>query len=726
MLLFVLALTVSADTLNSSKNLKTTSGLVGLWSFDGKDVVNGVVMDRSGSNANGNLLGPIATSTFYKLGKIGQAFNFDGTDDYVTLGTPAALSSTAEVSLSAWVYVNVAGGNYSIIHDVTAGGSHGQYGLSIIATKMRLSWSNGVTAANFESTSAVESVGTWQHLVAVRSGSAGNLSVTLYVNGVSVPGTFITGGSSTSVYSSLQGLAIGRAGALSLQYFPGLIDDARIYNRALSATEVKALYLAGGGKQNASQNLKLTSGLLGLWSFDGKDVVNGVAMDRSGNGNNGNLGGPVATSTFYKPGKIGQSFQFDGVDDQVKVFNNGTIFNPGTSNFTYSAWVKVSGGSGTRMIIGMYNGGIGLVQFYISGSNFASFVIRDSSAVTSTAAGSTALNDGQWHHVVGVRTGGSGGGPLVYVDGVLVNTGSTGIANVSVPCTTLFIGGSITSAVCSDNPATANESFFNGLIDDVRIYNRALSATEIKALYLAGGGKVNVSQNLKLTSGLVGLWPFDGKDVVNGVAKDRSGSGLDGNLFGPIASSTFYTLGKIGQAFNFDAVNDYVKVTTNGSVYNFGSSNFTFSAWVKFTSSGSRIIMGSYNGADTIQFGISAGNYAYMYVRDTQNTPDDVLYPIGSTALNDGVWHHVVGVKTSTTGASLYVDGVLVNSVTSLATVLPNVPCVTWFIGSFNSTDLCLTVADPAVTFGGSIDDARIYNRALSATEIKALYNTGR
>ena len=75
--------TASASKISVSPNiLSLSNGLVGYWTFDGKDMRNGVVLDKSGNGNNGNLMN-ISTSTFYAPGKIGQAGNFDGGDDYV-------------------------------------------------------------------------------------------------------------------------------------------------------------------------------------------------------------------------------------------------------------------------------------------------------------------------------------------------------------------------------------------------------------------------------------------------------------------------------------------------------------------------------------------------------------------------------------------------------------------------------------------------------------------
>ena len=71
--------------------------------------------------------------------------------------------------------------------------------------------------------------------------------------------------------------------------------------------------------------MSLTNGLVGYWSFDGNDVVNGVIRDKSGNGNHGNAIN-IASSTFYTQGKLGQGGKFDGGDDVVNVSNDPSFF----------------------------------------------------------------------------------------------------------------------------------------------------------------------------------------------------------------------------------------------------------------------------------------------------------------------------------------------------------------------------------------------------------------
>jgi hypothetical protein len=97
-----------------------------------------------------------------------------------------------------------------------------------------------------------------------------------------------------------------------------------------------------------------------------------------------------------------------------------------------------------------------------------------------------------------------------------------------------------------------------GNLDDVRLYNRALSDAEIKQVYNLGQAtqntsSVNLQHGSSLASGLVGLWTFDGPDVTDKIY-DRSGQGNNGYFIGGSTSSA-KTIGKLGQALTFDGSN---------------------------------------------------------------------------------------------------------------------------------------------------------------------------
>src|SRR3989338_222263 len=127
--------------------------------------------------------------------------------------------------------------------------------------------------------------------------------------------------------------------------------------------------------------------------------------------------------------------------------------------------------------------------------------------------------------------------------------------------------------------ASTINQYWDGYIDDVRIYNRALSADEIRQLYLMGGSfKQNVSPRSRLTSGLVGYWTFDGPNMdisaPTAEVKDISGNSLTGDWK---EHATTTVPGKIGQAINFDLTNDYIDISDNALL---DVSYFTLAAWV--------------------------------------------------------------------------------------------------------------------------------------------------
>ena len=185
---------------------------------------------------------------------------------------------------------------------------------------------------------------------------------------------------------------------------------------------------------NASRNTTLTSGLVGLWSFDGKETkwATGQALDGSGGGNTGSLVG-MSTTTSPVAGKLGQALSFSG-NNYASIANTITTrsvsfwVKPTTNtasmlNLTATAYITATGGT-------------------ISATGFTSPTIY----VNGVAGG--VLAAGVWNHIVVTDT-----------------------ANTSADAITI---------------GKANGAYTTGSIDDVRVYNRALSPSEVKLLYNSG------------------------------------------------------------------------------------------------------------------------------------------------------------------------------------------------------------------------------------------------
>ena len=230
----------------------------------------------------------------------------------------------------------------------------------------------------------------------------------------------------------------------------------------------------------APKYIGLNSGLVGYWSFDGKDMAGNTAYDRSGQNNNGTLtNGPTRAI-----GKIGQGLSFDGSNDYVNAGRNPSL-DMGANNFSVGGWIKTSGNPSAQA----GNPGYGLLAAKGSsgagGKRYGLWAYRqttgvaalnlDDNAAEAYFEGTTNVDDGNWHMVYGVRDGNTA---KIYVDGIQENTADiTGLGSLDDINKDFMIS--------VDSHAPTNY-FVRGLIDDVRIYNRALTPAEIQRLYNLG------------------------------------------------------------------------------------------------------------------------------------------------------------------------------------------------------------------------------------------------
>lgn len=485
--LYNLGGTFAVNKSQSTGTLK--DGLVGHWTFDGKDMIGGqTARDISGQGNNGTLTnGPKRA-----IGKIGQALEFDGSNDNVDLGSTQFVNSTAPFTVAYWSKLRAIT-NYEIPITLRTDTSQNW---RIFWTKRGFNPSCGeVTfgAASGWSRLYVNFSGSqidqWHHIVVAYNGASSTIAsnFALYDNGLSLPLS-----ASCSFASQNENSRIGQFTGNSWNW-NGLIDDVRIYNRALSANEIKRLYNLGGTyKVNKTNTDSLTEGLVGHWTFDGNDMVgNQTARDMSGNGNNGTLtNGPKRAM-----GKIGQALEFDGSNDYVSIQDNA-VFNLSLSDaYTWSTWIRPDGFNEWSEMFSMEQDSN--TSFYMFAHSTADpeagpvtkgvstfWESNGTTNVINTHSTNNILSVGTWAHVLVTYDGSLAEASRfkIYVDSNNVtDTGDVFVAGTQTNISPTRISIGIDTFFTSD--------IFDGLIDDVRIYNRALSASEIKRLYRMGGGR---------------------------------------------------------------------------------------------------------------------------------------------------------------------------------------------------------------------------------------------
>jgi hypothetical protein len=267
-------------------------------------------------------------------------------------------------------------------------------------------------------------------------------------------------------------------------------------------------------------------------------------------GNNGAL----LSGTTFASGEVGQAFSVDASGGGIDF---GSPTNLQLQNFTIEVWVKR--GSTTKatwdvfdhgQIVAWVWGGFGL-GMYDNGHCFLTKVGYDS------VISSFAVTDTSFHHLAATK---SGSNVVLYLDGV---------GETTIPFDPGF---EFNGTFCIGTRGSDHVTSFRGLIDEASVYNRALSASEIQAIYTAGGaGKCFAPPQTCVPppTNIVSWWRAegDGNDAVG----ENNGTLFPGTTFGS---------GEVGQAFSFDGDNSAVVVP---AAANLAVQSITIEGWIVIT-----------------------------------------------------------------------------------------------------------------------------------------------
>ncbi|MCD8740864.1 LamG domain-containing protein [Mucilaginibacter roseus] len=437
------------------------------------------------------------------------------------------------------------------------------------------------------------------------------------------------------------------------------------------------------------------TGLIAYWSFDG------TGNDLSGNANHGTINNLSSTADrFGNP--IG-AYYFDGSTSYISVPDKAAL-RLNNTDFTLNAWVKLdsyntSAGSQifSKRITGANNGWV----WSIVGSGAASPAIPGTVSYgpgggSTNAFGTTAVPVSQWHMITSVYSF-SAQQLRIYVDGVLDNT-TNGVASPNSAITAmLYIG--------RDNPSIGTGYFYKGALDDMSIYNSALSASTITTLYK--------STSNNAAPGLVAYWPFDNS------GNDMSGNWNNGTI-NNLSAATDRFGNSIG-AYFFNGVDGYMSVPDNTTL-RLSNTDFTLNAWVKLSSYNSSL--GSVIFSKRLTGANNGWQWSIVGSGAAPNTQGVLSYgpgggsvnAYGTTVIPLNEWHMVTSVYTvSNQQLRIYVDGALKNTVSGIATTNANIAALL-YVGRDNPS------LSTNYNFHGALDGLSIYNSALSASNILQLY----
>jgi parallel beta-helix repeat protein len=415
-----------------------------------------VAYDTSGRNNNGTLgstTGADANDPSWTTQGIdGNALMFDGTSDYVQKVTPSALpTGNGTRTMMGWVYQTGTDPNMAIM--LYGKPSTGQMCGLIIS-------SNHANALYFfgygqdMSSNAHIPLTSWTHVAMTYNGT----DVSLYINGAYDNGAPL----SLDTVVDANGLTIGWRPD-GPYYWSGGLDEMRIYSRALTSAEISDYYNTTWRNYLENESCELE-----LHFDEGSGIV---ANDTSGNWNNGTLtNGPLWTSS----GVTGSALSFDGGNDYVDVADSPSLDL--RYDITAESWVKFDAllpgnfypliskdegpGSTNKWIFGYSHNYLGkdCLGFHINTNG------GDSTWISSDA---WTPSLGTWYHVAVTKNGTS---YSFFVDGTSVGGGTILTA--------------IPDAAISVMVGRAEGFYLNGKLDDVRLWSRALSTSEITDRYL--------------------------------------------------------------------------------------------------------------------------------------------------------------------------------------------------------------------------------------------------
>jgi PKD repeat protein len=421
------------------------SGLVAAYNFE--EATGTTVVDATGKGNHGTISGAGRTTS----GKYGKALSFDGIDDLVTVKDSPSLDLTTGLTLEAWVYPTESMTDWRnvIAKEIPYGGV--AYYLAANSSKSQpsfLTWDVDWNIALHGGPQLLPN--TWAHLTATYDGTTARL----YVNGTEVANQ--PWSSSIKVTDGV--LHIGGNDTWG-EFFKGLIDDVRVYNRALSVNEIKTdMNSSVGSGTGGGGNSRLVA------SYNFEEATGTTVVDASGQGNHGTINGAVRTTS----GKYGKALSFDGVNDYVDL--GSSILSSGASAFTIEAWVN-RGDLGDDRVVCKSTG------VYIPDHVFCLGVAGNGSKSIARARLSTSGGSGSYDSTASFPTNTwahlavtyDGSAVRHYINGQLAGTRSHTGSVIAFTQNTVI-----------GNVNTVHDRYFFGKIDEVRIYNRALSVNEIQ------------------------------------------------------------------------------------------------------------------------------------------------------------------------------------------------------------------------------------------------------
>jgi len=645
-----------------------TDGLVAHWTFD---AVNSTTVYDECGNHNGTLVGSATAGS--RDGQIGKALNCDGIDGGMTFGALGIFGSNFTVTM--WAEFDRAAEsmpNHEYLFYPRA-----EKDISLYREKStgKICF-EGYNVSAFRATS-ITAPATGAPVFIVGRWTMG-AKLELFVNGVLESTLESTKTPSTTSDISAFGY---QTTATPVKWLDGAIDECRVYNRLLTDNDIAALY-------RQTDPVAPRAGLVSHYTMDA--IAGTTLYDEIGTAN-----GTISGATQVD-GYLGKALSFDGINDYVDLnYGAGATF----SEATIVAWVKIAAADkpaagSTATICNNYeltNGKHLGLRVYDTGK--VGFFVDDDVNAMWNERSNEDVCDGEWHMVAGVFKATTQ--LRIQIDNNAPYTQNTVPTGAISSCQRDFFIGYETAS---------STEYLKGHVENVRIYNRALSAEELSGLYAEAWPSMP-------RNGLIAHWSMGS---INGTTLVEEGGSYNGTIAGATQVD-----GHIGKALSFDGTNDFVEIPHNSALK--PTAAITYMAWGyrdDWSSAGNTRLLSC----------TEAGGFNFEFDNVTTGNVDASIRISGTyqhaaftyTGLNPG-WHFFAATCDGRY-TKIYVDGVLhaTDDRGSTGTIDYTNNNSIIIGGEAGSGTGC-----SGSYWAGLIDSVRIYCRALSAAEIAILYTEG-
>jgi len=423
-------------------------------------------LDGNANDLSGNYSGT-PTDVSYGVGEFDLAGVFNGSSSRIKL-QDNSLNFLTSYTASAWINSVSDQNSQTIVGNwgyVNGNAELGWFIRKMTGNIIRVSNYNGGASQHYNSTGSV-SLNTWTNVVVTNTQSEAKI----YING-QLDSTHTTSGFITNAsYPMRPHIGAYQYSAGTFGFFDGSIDQVRIFNKALNSTEVTTLY-----NETACANTTREAGvtqILGDNSCVAYYKLDGTAADETG----------TYDGTFTNPNYGNGEFDFAGVFNGTSsyittpiTYNSIVNLNDKTQDFSFSLWMYTSSlPSGTKNVfaINEYAPSYQYIGLVVNGSS-TNFVSYPGGANGDVAITTTDLN--VWTNIVCVRESST---MKIYKNGSLIQSTPMVYPNMSLDSTLRWVFGRRSDG--------GNDNYFNGLIDQVRFFNKAVSPSEVTTLYDEG------------------------------------------------------------------------------------------------------------------------------------------------------------------------------------------------------------------------------------------------